>query len=156
MTNSLPIQSAWIRISPNSNFSNDLFCCFQKIKSELDSADNFHHQECTSLMLKNAFGTKLEFLTDAFLVIGLLAKRSRQGICNFIEDIHCLKKDELQALTMAIHRLNQKRFPIMISGSGSPSIIRLLGDACPYSERLFIFSPVSFQTNETNKLNSLS
>jgi len=101
-------------------------------------------------MLRNTVETSdiLESLTDIFLAIGSLAKRSGQSICIFIEDMHCLKKDEAQALVMAIHRSNQVRIPVMIFGVGLPTIIRLIGNSCSYSERLYIYSEVASQITE--------
>lgn len=81
-------------------------------------------------------------LTDVFLALGSAANRTGDTICIFIDEIQYLKKYELEALVNAIHRVNQKRLPIMIYGAGLPKIFKELGEAKSYSERLFVFERV--------------
>jgi len=141
------IHTRWINVDHSSNFSHDFFCNIKDIINQINFNNNSQQQEQTVLMLESIKSTNdfLDFLTDIFLALGELAKDFGSYICFFIEDMHCLKKEEAQALTMAIHRSNQRRLPIMIFGAGSPSVIRLFGNSCPYAERLFIYSAVSSQ-----------
>ncbi len=78
-------------------------------------------------------------LTDMFVALGNAANKSEDTICFFIDEIQYMKKDELESLINAIHRVNQKRLPIMIFGAGLPKVFKELGDAKSYSERLFHF-----------------
>lgn len=78
-------------------------------------------------------------LTDMFVALGNAANKSEDTICYFIDEIQYMKKDELESLINAIHRVNQKRLPIMIFGAGLPKVFKELGDAKSYSERLFHF-----------------
>lgn len=38
---------------------------------------------------------------------------------------------------MAVHRIDQKRLPVLIVGAGLPLLVKLTGDAKSYAERLF-------------------
>lgn len=78
-------------------------------------------------------------LTDMFVALGIAANKSQDTICFFIDEIQYMKKDELEALINAIHRVNQKRLPIMVFGAGLPKVFKEMGDAKSYSERLFRF-----------------
>lgn len=93
-----------------------------------------------------------EDLTDIFLALGNVALKSKKTICFFIDEIQYLKKEELEALANAIHRVNQKRLPIMIFGAGLPKILKDLGDAKSYSERLFKFIAVDSLSQEAAHL----
>ena len=85
-------------------------------------------------------------LTEVFLALGTAANKSEDTICIFIDEIQYLKRYELEALVNAIHRVNQKRLPIMIFGAGLPKIFKELGEAKSYSERLFVFEQVDALT----------
>lgn len=80
-----------------------------------------------------------EDLTDLLVALGNAANKSDNTICFFIDEIQYLKKEELEALANAIHRINQKRLPVMVFGAGLPKILKDFGDAKSYSERLFQF-----------------
>lgn len=59
-----------------------------------------------------------------------------------IDEVQYLSTDELGALIVAIHRINQKALPVLLFGAGLPAIAALSGDAKSYAERLFIFPKV--------------
>lgn len=85
----------------------------------------------------------LEFdITELFLKIGEAAKAAGQGWVLLIDEVQYLSPDELGALIVAIHRVNQKALPILLFGAGLPAIAALSGDAKSYAERLFIFPRV--------------
>lgn len=85
----------------------------------------------------------LEFdLTDLFLKVGDAAKEAGRGWALLIDEVQYLSPDELGALIVAIHRINQKALPVLLFGAGLPAIAALSGDAKSYSERLFIFPRV--------------
>ena len=54
----------------------------------------------------------------------------------------------MEALVGAIHRCNQLRLPIMVFGAGLPKILKTMGDAKSYTERLFRFEEVDALTEE--------
>jgi hypothetical protein len=81
-------------------------------------------------------------LGELFVSIGLAAKAGERAWTLLIDEIQYLKTEELSALIVAIHRVNQKRLPIMLFGAGLPQIAALTGEAKSYSERLFNFPPI--------------
>lgn len=78
-------------------------------------------------------------LTDLFISMGKIAKKTNYAICFFVDEIQYMKVEEAEALVNAIHRCNQLRLPIMIFGAGLPKILKSLGEIKTYSERLFRF-----------------
>lgn len=93
-----------------------------------------------------------EDLTDIFVALGNAANKSDNTICFFIDEVQYLKKEELEALANAIHRVNQKRLPVMIFGAGLPKILKDFGDAKSYSERLFKFINIDSLPLEAAKM----
>lgn len=81
-------------------------------------------------------------LSELFVSIGEAAQSAGRAWTLLIDEVQYLKKDELSALIVAIHRVNQKKLPVMFFGAGLPQIAALTGDAKSYSERLFNFPPV--------------
>ncbi len=85
----------------------------------------------------------LEFdVTELFLKVGEAAKAAGQGWVLLIDEVQYLSPEELGALIVAIHRVNQKALPVLLFGAGLPAIAALSGDAKSYAERLFIFPKV--------------
>lgn len=80
--------------------------------------------------------------TDLFVALGKAANESDSTVCFFIDEIQYMKEIEIEALVGAIHRCNQLRLPIMIFGAGLPKILKTMGDAKSYTERLFRFEEV--------------
>jgi hypothetical protein len=62
--------------------------------------------------------------------------------------VQYLSTEELGALIVAIHRINQKSLPILFFGAGLPAIAALSGEAKSYAERLFIFPNVDALSSE--------
>lgn len=81
-------------------------------------------------------------VTELFLKVGAAAKAAGLGWAVLIDEVQYLSAEELGALIVAIHRINQKALPVLLFGAGLPAIAALSGDAKSYSERLFIFSQV--------------
>lgn len=81
-------------------------------------------------------------ITDLFLKVGEAAKSAKRGWAILIDEVQYLSSDELGALIVAIHRINQKGLPVLLFGAGLPAIAALSGDAKSYSERLFNFPKV--------------
>ena len=82
----------------------------------------------------------LEFdLVDLFIRVGDTAKAAGTAWTLLIDEIQYLTQQELAALIVAIHRINQKRLPILLFGAGLPQVAALSGDAKSYAERLFDF-----------------
>jgi len=83
----------------------------------------------------------LEFdLTDLFVRVGAAAKAANKGWALFVDEVQYLKEEELAAVIVALHRISQRRLPVMFFGAGLPQVAGLSGDAKSYAERLFRFS----------------
>ena len=78
-----------------------------------------------------------EDLTSTLVEFGRVAKRIGNAVCICVDEMQHLKSGEIAALTTAIHRCNQLRLPILVVGVGTPAILKAVGKACPYAERLF-------------------
>lgn len=76
-------------------------------------------------------------LVDLFVSLGKLANDSQNTICFFIDEIQYLRDSELEALLMALHRVNQLGLPILVFCAGLPKILRKFGEVKSYAERLF-------------------
>ena len=85
----------------------------------------------------------LEFdLSDMFVAVGSAAKAAGKGWCLLVDEVQYLKEDELAALIVAIHRIDQKQLPVIFFGAGLPQLAGLSGDAKSYAERLFEYLKV--------------
>ncbi len=105
--------------------------CFQNscIQETSKEPDYFH-----------AFsGVDTADLTEDMVLYGQAAAQNNQGICLLIDDMQALLLADLKGLTMALHRCNQLRLPVMLFGAGEPVLLQTLGKTCSYAERLFSF-----------------
>ncbi|MGI9322959.1 MAG: AAA family ATPase [Pseudomonadales bacterium] len=85
----------------------------------------------------------LEFdLCDLFTRIGEAAKSAGQPWVLLIDELQYLRKDELAALIVALHRTSQENLPVLFFGAGLPHLAAMAGDAKSYAERLFDFPSV--------------
>lgn len=87
-------------------------------------------------------------MTDLFVALGKAATEASKSICFFVDEIQYMKEDEIEAMVSAIHRCNQLRLPVMIFGAGLPKILKAMGDAKSYTERLFKFEEVDALNEE--------
>lgn len=90
-------------------------------------------------------------LTDLFLEIGRAAQAAGKGWAVFIDEVQYLKSEELAALIVAIHRINQKGLPVLLFGAGLPQIAAIAGDAKSYAERLFIYPKIDALPSDAAK-----
>lgn len=87
-------------------------------------------------------GDLISDMTDLFVAVGKAAGEAGMAICFFVDEIQYMKPVEIEALVGAVHRCNQLRLPVMIFGAGLPKILKSMGDAKSYTERLFKFEEV--------------
>ena len=80
-----------------------------------------------------------QILTDVFVSIGNTANEIGIPICIFIDDMDRIAHKDLSALITSLHRVTQLTLPIMLIGSGLPTLHKTLAHAKSYSERLFIY-----------------
>lgn len=91
-------------------------------------------------------------MTELFLALGVIAQKQNKGVVLFIDEIQYIKDDEFEALMEAIHRTNQKNYPIVIFSAGLPKIAKIAGDVKSYAERLFDFIEIDSLNSEEAKL----
>ena len=78
-------------------------------------------------------------LTEDMVIYGQAAAQTNQGLCLLIDEMQALRSEDLKGLTMALHRCNQLRLPVMLFGAGEPVLLKMLGKTCSYAEPLFSF-----------------
>lgn len=81
-------------------------------------------------------------LPDLFVRIGEAAKAANRAWTLLIDEVQYLKSEDLAALIVAIHKVNQKNLPVLFFGAGLPQVAALSGDAKSYAERLFHYPHV--------------
>lgn len=87
-------------------------------------------------------GTLTRDLAELFVAAGEAAKSRASSIVILIDEIQNLPEDEFEALIMAVHRIDQKRLPVLVVGAGLPLLVKLSGDAKSYAERLFDYPDI--------------
>lgn len=89
-----------------------------------------------------------------FDLIGLLtavaeaAADRNKAIVLLIDEVQYLSEEELSALVMALHRMQQLQLPLVMVGAGLPIVAKLAGEAKSYAERLFTYPSVGALTRE--------
>lgn len=85
-------------------------------------------------------------LTELLVALGNYAQQCGTAICFFIDEIQYAKEVELESLIAADHRINQLGLPVVFFCAGLPKILKSMGDAKSYTERLFEFIQVDSLT----------
>jgi hypothetical protein len=89
-------------------------------------------------------------LADLMVTVGEAARDHEAGILLTIDEIQYLSDADLGSLIRAMHKVAQKRIPVVLAAAGLPSIVGLSGDAKSYAERLFDFPKVgALDENDT-------
>lgn len=78
-------------------------------------------------------------LPDLLALVAAAAKERKVAVALLIDEVQYFKEKELSALIMAMHRMQQRRLPLVLIGAGLPILPRLAGDSKSYAERLFSF-----------------
>ena len=102
-----------------------------KISLDLDPARGFADS-----------GNLTEDLTDVLISVGEAARDVESGLMIAIDEIQYLEDSEFASLITAIHRTTQKDLPVVLVGTGLPSVPGRVGEAKSYSERLFAFPSI--------------
>lgn len=87
-------------------------------------------------------GTLTRDLAELFVAVGEAAKSRTSSIVLLIDEIQNIPEAEYEALIMAIHRVNQRKLPILVVGAGLPLLVKLSGKAKTYAERLFEYPTI--------------
>jgi hypothetical protein len=81
-------------------------------------------------------------LQALFEVTGIAAKCAETALILFIDELQYVEEEELEALIMALHRVSQRKLPVMLVGAGLPQLRGRMGRAKSYAERLFDFPEI--------------
>ena len=87
-------------------------------------------------------------LPDLFEEIGRAARAADKGWLLLIDEVQYLTTADLSALIVAMHRISQKRLPVLFFGAGLPQVAKLAGNAKSYAERLFTYPAIGPLTTE--------
>lgn len=87
-------------------------------------------------------GTLTRDLAELFVAVGEAAKSRASSIVLLIDEIQNIQEKEYEALIMAVHRVNQRKLPVLVIGAGLPLLVKLSGQAKTYAERLFEYPSV--------------
>ena len=74
--------------------------------------------------------------------VGSAAGAAGKALVLFIDELQYVKEPELAALIGALHRLAQRRLPVILIGAGLPQLRARVGKAKSYAERMFEFPEV--------------
>ena len=90
-------------------------------------------------------------LPELFVRVGEAAKAAGKAWTLLIDEVQYLRSDDLAALIVALHKINQKHLPVLFFGAGLPQVAALSGDAKSYAERLFHYPAVDALEEEDAK-----
>ena len=78
-------------------------------------------------------------LPELFIAVAEAAQDKKIPVAILLDEIQYLSAKELSALIMAMHKMAQKRLPLVLIGAGLPVLPGLAGESKSYAERLFDF-----------------
>jgi hypothetical protein len=81
-------------------------------------------------------------LPNLFVAIAEAAEDRGNAVGIFIDELQYLNQKELGALIMAMHKIQQRRLPLVLLGAGLPILPALAGESKSYAERLFGFPDI--------------
>ncbi|VVE41175.1 AAA family ATPase [Pandoraea capi] len=80
----------------------------------------------------------LELDLCALLVeAGQAARAAQTVLAMFVDELQGMPQRQLSSLLYALHRCNQLGLPVILIGAGLPPMIKHIGDAKSYAERMF-------------------
>jgi len=74
-------------------------------------------------------------LPNLFVAIGEAAEDRKCAVALLIDEIQYFNQKELGSLIVAMHKVQQKRLPLLLIGAGLPILPGLAGEAKSYAER---------------------
>ncbi len=87
-------------------------------------------------------------LTALLEVVGGAARAADTVLALFIDELQYVDEDQLAALVTALHRIAQRKLPVVLVGAGLPQLRGQMGSAKSYAERMFDFPEVGPLTGE--------
>ena len=87
-------------------------------------------------------------LPNLIEAVGEAARERGAALGLFIDEVQYFSQRELGALIMAMHRVQQRRLPVVLLGAGLPILPALAGESKSYAERLFAFPDIGALSQE--------
>jgi hypothetical protein len=81
-------------------------------------------------------------LPELMVAVGEAAASQQTAVALIVDEIQYLAETDLSALIMAMHRVSQKKLPLVLFGAGLPQVRGQMGEAKSYVERLFDFPAI--------------
>lgn len=78
-------------------------------------------------------------LPELLVSVAEAAEERRTVVALLIDEVQYLGRQELSALIMSMHKMQQRQLPLVLMGAGLPIIPALAGQSKSYAERLFSF-----------------
>jgi hypothetical protein len=78
-------------------------------------------------------------LPNLFMAVAEAAEERQIPVALFIDELQYFTPEELSALIMAMHKMQQGQLPLVLLGAGLPILPGLTGESKSYAERLFSF-----------------
>lgn len=87
-------------------------------------------------------------LPNLFVAVAEAAEERKCAVALFIDEIQYFTHKELDALIMAMHKVQQRQLPLVLLAAGLPILPGLAGESKSYAERLFGFPEIGALTSE--------
>lgn len=81
-------------------------------------------------------------LPNLFMAVAEAAEERKTPVALLIDELQYFSAQELSALIMAMHKMQQRQLPMVLLGAGLPILPRLAGESKSYAERLFSFPDI--------------
>lgn len=81
-------------------------------------------------------------LPSLFVAVAEAAEERGAAVAILIDEIQYFSSEELSALIMAMHKMQQRLLPLVLIAAGLPILPGLVGESKSYAERLFSFPEV--------------
>jgi len=81
-------------------------------------------------------------LPELLVALAEVARDRSTAIAVIIDEIQYFSENELSALIMGMHKMQQRQLPLVLIGAGLPILPRLAGESKSYAERLFSFPQI--------------
>ena len=81
-------------------------------------------------------------LPNLFMAVAEAAEERKTPVALLIDELQYFSAQELSALIMAMHKMQQRQLPMVLLGAGLPILPRLAGESKSYAERLFSFPEI--------------
>ena len=81
-------------------------------------------------------------LPELLGTVGKAAQAANTSVVIFLDEVQYLVEEDLRGLIVAMHRIAQRGWPVILFGAGLPQVAALAGEAKSYAERLFDYPEV--------------